>query len=153
MSALLSLVPLFEQPRDNIVPCAVVNQASFLDEPHSNSWRFICVQNAFTFTGNVKSRKESRKRNVGSNRRRRTTLHNDDDDNDSDDGSSSSSNSSSSNNSGGSRVGGKVFATNPRNGVEAQCFNNDAIVETNNTYSCALPSASPRVSCLAESNE
>lgn len=53
----------------------------------------------------------------------------------------------------GSGVGGKVFATNLRNGVEAQCSNNDAIVETNNTYSCALPCASSSVSRIAESNE
>lgn len=53
----------------------------------------------------------------------------------------------------GPGVGGKVFATNLRNGVEAQCSNNDAIVETNNTYSCALPCASSSVSRIAESNE
>lgn len=53
----------------------------------------------------------------------------------------------------GPGVGGKVFATNLRNGVEAQCSNNDAIVETNNTYSCALPCASSSVSHIAESNE
>lgn len=46
-----------------------------------------------------------------------------------------------------------MFATNLRNGVEAQCSNNEAIVETNNTYSCALHCASSGVSCIAESNE
>lgn len=29
---------------------AVVNQASFLDEPHSNSWRFMLAEHAFRFT-------------------------------------------------------------------------------------------------------